>query len=201
VILRRAGGRIAPTCEAGPAAPARFGASLRTIERPVYSDGRRRPAPTLKEDDVSLKTIDEILDFAIANEEKAAAMYYDLADKVERPGMREAFLHFAKEEEGHKARLLKVKEGEIPAVAEERIADLGITEQLVDAEVAPNMTYQEALVFAMKAEKSAFTLYTRLAEMTDDSDLQKIFQGLAQEEAKHKLRFEMEYDDEVLDGV
>ncbi len=150
---------------------------------------------------MSLKTIDEILDFAIANEEKAAALYYDLADKVERPGMREAFLHFAKEEEGHKARLLKVKEGELPTVAEEKVADLGITELLVDAEVAPNMTYQEALIFAMKAEKSAFTLYTRLAEMTNDAEFQNVFQSLAQQEAKHKLRFEIEYDDQVLDGV
>ena len=68
----------------------------------------------LKEDNVELKTIEEILDYAISNEEKAAELYYDLADKVERPGMKEAFLHFAKEEEGHKARLLQIKEREMP---------------------------------------------------------------------------------------
>ena len=69
---------------------------------------------------MELKTIEEILDYAISNEEKAAAMYHELAENVDRPGMREAFLHFAKEEEGHKARLLKIKEGEIPAVSEEK---------------------------------------------------------------------------------
>jgi len=150
---------------------------------------------------MELTTIDQILDYAIANEEKAAALYHDLAESVERPGMKEAFLHFAKEEEGHKARLLKIKQGEIPAVSEEKVASLGITEQLVEAETAPNMTYQEALVFAMKAEKAAFTLYTKLAEMTDDASFQRIFKSLAQEEAKHKLRFEIEYDDHVLEGV
>jgi rubrerythrin len=155
----------------------------------------------LKEDNVELTTIDQILDYAISNEEKAAALYHELAGKVERPGMREAFLHFAKEEEGHKARLLKIKQGEIPAVAEEKIADLGITEILDEPETAPNMTYQEALLFAMKAEKAAFTLYTKLAEMTSDAGLQRVFRGLAQEEAKHKLRFEIEYDDHGLEGV
>lgn len=150
---------------------------------------------------MKLTTIDQILDYAISNEEKAAALYHDLAGNVERPGMREAFLHFAKEEEGHKARLLKIKQGEIPAVAEEKIANLGITEILEEPETAPNMTYQEALVFAMKAEKAAFTLYTKLSEMTSDAGLQRVFKGLAQEEAKHKLRFEIEYDDHVLEGV
>ncbi len=155
----------------------------------------------LKEDDVELTTIDRILDYAIANEEKAAALYYELADSVKRPGMREAFLHFAKEEEGHKARLLKVKQGELGKLSVEKVADLGITETLAEATAAPNMTYQEALQFAMKAEKAAFLLYTRLAEASGDAALEKLFRNLAQEEAKHKLRFEIEYDDHVLEGV
>jgi rubrerythrin len=53
----------------------------------------------------------------------------------------------------------------------------------------------------MKAEKAAFVLYTKLAEVTTDAGLQRVFRSLAQEEAKHKLRFEIEYDDNVLDGV
>jgi len=148
-----------------------------------------------------LTTIEEILDYAISNEEKAAALYHKLAKNVERPGMREAFLHFAKEEEGHKARLLKIKEGEIPVVDDQKVANLGITEQLVKPEPTPQMTYQEALLFAMKAEKAAFVLYTKLAEMTSDAGLQRVFRNLAQEEAKHKLRFEIEYDDHILEGV
>jgi len=150
---------------------------------------------------VELTTIESILEYAISNEEKAAALYYELAEKVERPGMREAFLHFAKEEEGHKARLLKIKKGEIPAVIEEKIANLGITESLDEPKIAANMTYQEVLLFAMKAEKAAFVLYTKLSEATSDAGLQRVFSGLAQEEAKHKLRFEIEYDDHILEGV
>ena len=51
------------------------------------------------------KSVDEILDFAIKNEEGAAEFYRDLAAKMKQESMREVFLGFSKEEEGHKARL------------------------------------------------------------------------------------------------
>ena len=60
------------------------------------------------------------------------------------------------------------------------------------------MDYQDALIAAMKAEKAAYRLYTDLASATDNADLQGLFKNLAQEEAKHKLRFEVEYDDHIL---
>jgi rubrerythrin len=149
---------------------------------------------------MSFDSIDDILDYAIAREEEAESLYTELADRVTRPGMREAFLHFAAEERGHRERLLRVKAGELPSVTTEQVQDLKIADHLVDPEPTSNMTYQEALLFAMKAEKAAFTLYTKLAEMTDSDDLSNVFQSLAQEEAKHKLRFEIEYDDHVLEG-
>ena len=51
---------------------------------------------------------------------------------------------------------------------------------------------------AMKCEKVAFRLYIDLAEQADEQELKDLFAGFAQEEAKHKLCFELEYDDEVL---
>ena len=60
------------------------------------------------------------------------------------------------------------------------------------------MDYQSALILAMKKEKAAFRLYTDLAASTEDEGIRDLFQGLAQEEAKHKLRFEVEYDDDFL---
>jgi rubrerythrin len=146
-------------------------------------------------------SVEDILDYAIAREEAAESLYTELADKVSRPGMREAFLHFAAEERGHKERLKRIKAGELPAVTKEEVHDLRIGDYLVEPEPTANMTYAEALLFAMKSEKAAFTLYTKLAGLTDDASLARVFQSLAQEEAKHKLRFELEYDDHVLEGV
>ena len=60
------------------------------------------------------------------------------------------------------------------------------------------MDYQEALVLAMSQEKAAFKLYSKLAERSPNEQFKSLFLSLAQEEAKHKLRFELEYDEFVL---
>ena len=76
--------------------------------------------------------------------------------------------------------------------------DLKLADYLVDVEPTPDLDYQQALVLAMKKEKAAFRLYTDIAAAIPDAGLRELFQALAQEEAKHKLRFELEYDDYVL---
>ena len=57
------------------------------------------------------------------------------------------------------------------------------------------MTYQDALILAMNKEKSAFRLYLNLSERAPNQETKDLFMSLAQEESKHKLRFEIEYDD------
>ena len=143
-------------------------------------------------------SVDEILDFAISEEEKASAFYSDLAKKLDRPWMKKIFEDFAKEELGHKAKLEGVKKGGGAGLPAGKVLDLKIGEYLVDAEPSPNMEYQDALILAMKKEKAAFRMYTELAGVADDAALQGLLSGLAQEEAKHKLRFEMEYDEQIL---
>lgn len=145
-----------------------------------------------------LNTVDKILEFAIGQEEHAAKFYTHLANKVADKRMKEAFLGFAEEEKGHKAKLLAVKEGKLLLPTEGRVMDLKIGDYLEEITLSADLTYREALILAMKAEKAAYRLYTDLALATDDVDLKQTLLGLAQEEAKHKLRFEIEYDDEFL---
>ena len=56
---------------------------------------------------------------------------------------------------------------------------------------------QDAMLAAMNSEKASFKLYTDLANSTDDPGLKETFLALANEEAKHKLQFEIDYDDHV----
>ena len=147
---------------------------------------------------MKFNSVEEILDFAIREEEKAQAFYTDLARKVKNPGVREALLAFAEEEKAHKAKLQEVKAGKLALRAGDKVADLKISDYTVDVEPSENMTYPQALVAAMKAEKAAFRLYSDLAASTEDPALKELFQALAQEEAKHKLRFEIEYDEQVM---
>ncbi len=147
------------------------------------------------------KTVQDILDFAISEEAAAVAWYTDLAAKMERASMKKVFEDFAKEEKGHKEKLLAVKAGDVPLLNNAQVPDLKITEYVVDVDPeaqGPALDYAQALIIAMKKEKAAFKLYTTLAEKTSATDFQKLFLALAQEEAKHKLRFEIEYDEEFL---
>jgi len=143
-------------------------------------------------------SIDEILDFAIHNEEEAYRFYIDLAERSSGPLAKKIFTDFAREEQGHKARLELVKKGGTLRPAQKRIPDLKLADYLVDTAPSPDLDYQQALILAMKKEKAAFKLYTDLAAIADDASVQEAFTTLAQEEAKHKLRFEVEYDREIL---
>jgi rubrerythrin len=142
--------------------------------------------------------LDEILDFAIAGEQEAHDFYMDLAKKVERPGMEGLFTQFAREELGHKAKLENIKKGARSFVPAKKVMDLKIGDYLVDVDPTATLTYQNALILAMKRERAAFQLYTDLAAHAEDAEVKQIFESLAQEEAKHKLRFEIEYDDMIL---
>lgn len=148
---------------------------------------------------MKLDSPDKILDFAIQKEEEAAQFYRDLASKMTRPSMKEVFIGFSQEEMGHKAKLLAVKSGRKLTLSSEKITNLKLAEYLKEPEPARQaLAYQDALIIAMKAEKAAYKLYNDLADAADNSDLKQLFLALAQEEARHKLRFEVEYDEVVL---
>ena len=110
------------------------------------------------------RSVDEILDFAIAAEVAANRFYLELAAKMETGAMRKALEEFAEEELKHKAILEGVKQG--GAFDSGDVADLKIADYVVDVEPRPDMDYQEALILAMKREKAAFRLYSEMAATT-----------------------------------
>ena len=143
------------------------------------------------------ESVEEILDFAIAREIEARDFYLKLAEWMENPAMQKVFENFATEELGHKYKLEAFKRGDISLVPQQ-VQSLDIADYVVDVEPQPDMDYAEALVLAMRKEKAAYRLYLDLAAVGEDEELTDMFLSLAQEEAKHKLRFEIEYDDIVL---
>ncbi|MGB2806976.1 MAG: ferritin family protein [Sedimentisphaerales bacterium] len=143
------------------------------------------------------ESVEEVLDFAIAREIESRDFYMRLAERMENPAMQKVFENFATEELGHKLKLEGIKRGHILLVPEQ-VKSLDIADYVVDVEPQPDMDYADALVLAMRKEKAAYRLYLDLAAVGEDEELTDMFLSLAQEEAKHKLRFEIEYDDTVL---
>ena len=142
---------------------------------------------------MNFTTIDEVFDYAIAREAEAAALYTELADRVSNPGLRQVLLDFAAEEQSHREKLERVRSGELTGFSEDMVQTLKVADHLGTPEPTAKMTYREALLFAVKSESASYSLYSRLAEMTDNEEVAQVFCSLAREEAGHKLRFEREY--------
>ena len=145
-----------------------------------------------------MNTVDEILDYAIDQEQQAADFYEDVAQRDETAGMKKLLLDFSEEEKRHKKILQDVKTGDHELTPEQEILVLKISDYLVEVEASDNISYQDALIIAMKKERAAYELYSDMAAKVPESHLKEVLDGLAKEEAKHKLFFEAEYDERVL---
>ena len=145
----------------------------------------------------NFKSVQEVLDFAIEKEEEAQQFYLEWSKKLENQNLREQFVIFAGEENKHKEKLQRVKSGSTFKPSAKQVTDLKIVDYLVDIVATPEMDYQEALIVAMRREKASFKFYNDLAAISEDESLRQTFLALAQEEAKHKLRLETEYEKEI----
>jgi rubrerythrin len=152
-----------------------------------------------------LNTTEEILRYAIGRENQSYKFYLDWAEQVKHLLLREALESFAREELRHKALLeLEImKLGKVVADAE----DLGEAQE-IDHLVLPQEFDTEADVLkfflqadvenifmqAMDREKASFQVYTELAVNIGDEGMRQTFLSLAEEEVKHRVWFEIEYD-------
>jgi rubrerythrin len=144
-------------------------------------------------------TAGELLDFAIDREQEAHDFYMDLAGRAEQPNTKDLLTQLAREELGHKKKLEEIKRGNRSFPAAKDVTSLEISDYLDDVEPGSKLSYEDALVLAMKREEASSSLYTDLSKLAGDEELKRIFLGLAQEEAKHRLRFEIEYKETFLD--
>jgi rubrerythrin len=146
---------------------------------------------------LEFKSVEEVLDYAVKSEENAHSFYSSWSKKLEDKSLVSVFKDLAAEELKHKEFILGVKKGAALKPSETEITDLKISDYVMDVKASTDMDYQEALTLAMQREKEAFKLYTGLAGMSIDEDMKNTFKALAQEEAKHKLRLEIMYDEDI----
>jgi rubrerythrin len=146
---------------------------------------------------MAVNAFEDLLNFAIDQEEEAAEFYRQLAQTVKAPHVREALLEFALQEDQHKAKLQAVRSRGSVEPRATVIVDLKLSDYLVDAEPSPELDYRAALLIAMQREKAAYRLYQDLGRYCEEPELKEVFRFLAREEASHKLMFETEYDDSL----
>jgi len=147
---------------------------------------------------MDLSNFKEAIIFAIRKEQDAATMYETYGNVARNLGAKRMFADLAKEELKHKKLLEGVTPEDIEDYKLTKVPNLKIAEYSVDEEFSPDMTYQDALLLAIKKEEKSYKLYHSLIKGTAHPQLQKLFQTLATEESKHKLKLETEYDENVL---
>jgi rubrerythrin len=140
-------------------------------------------------------SIGEILELAVAREEEANLLYKDLAKRTRDLTMRIIFGKFADEELEHKARLeLEImKAGKVVTTAEIPV-NFKIEDYMENTASITDMNYEQLLLMAIAKEKRSVRFYIELASFVQDKDARETLISLAEEEARHEARFQMEYD-------
>jgi len=135
---------------------------------------------------------DEILEFAISREVEAYQLYMTLASRVKKVGMRKVFEDLAKEELEHKAKLELelMKIGKTVPISQE----LPGPESDYDDDSLLEMDYKDMLTLGMEKEETSFRTYIDLLPSIHNQQSRELLLALAEEEVKHKIRFENEYE-------
>jgi rubrerythrin len=143
---------------------------------------------------VEFESDEEILQLAISREEDAHAFLLTMAGRMRNPEMRKVFEDLADEELEHKARLELeiIKTGRVVTATERLEPEDNGSTKAVGSEI--DMDYKDILIMTMQKEEASFRLYVDLAARVTSEEAYETFLALAEEEVKHKLRFEMEYD-------
>ncbi len=101
-------------------------------------------------------------------------------------------------EDRHKEFFEGITGGKIPDLPLQEVTDLKIGDYLVDVSFKPDMSYQDILIMAIKREESAVRLYSDIEAKVQEPELKKLLKFMIQEESRHKLRLETEYDENIL---
>jgi rubrerythrin len=144
------------------------------------------------------KAFEEIILYAIRKEVEAATLYKTYANLARSRNVREMFLGLEAEEQKHKKILEGLKKEDFSSYQLKKLPNLKISDYYLEQDYSPDMSYQEALILAIKREEKSVKLYQDLANGSGDPEMKKTFEVLAQEETKHKLKLETEYDQRVL---
>jgi rubrerythrin len=138
---------------------------------------------------VDVEKVAQILQTAIEKETEAHRFYSAVAELISDEKARGMFQKFADDEIKHKQRLELeiIKLGKVAKISKD--VDVQLT-----VESGFSLSYKEALVMGIQKEDASFQLYIESITATNDLQLRNLFMRLAEEEVKHKIKFEVEYN-------
>jgi len=143
---------------------------------------------------IEFHTFEDVLDFAILQEKAAQQFYTKLSDEVLNPDVLLFYKTLIHEEALHEKKLRELKRYEYDLI-EPNIQTLQESGYLDAMPITPEATFEEAVRYAIKKEKSARMLYGMLGQMCEQKELTDLFNDLAAQEQSHADYFQTEYKD------
>jgi len=140
-------------------------------------------------------TYESIVEFGILKERQANRFYRAMAERVADERISTVFRTLAAEELEHKAKL------ELELMKVGRTVDTSPDEEEIDPSDyihsdggELDMDYRDLLELAVAKEDAAFRLYIDMATRAKNKESREACLEMAQEEVRHKVRFETERD-------
>ena len=130
-----------------------------------------------------------ILARAIVNEESAAALYRQAADRVRDPVTRDALEGLMRDEIGHKRLIEEFRSG-ARALPEGSTSGGSLVESFGTPEFTADMSPPDAFLLAAKKEKLAVEFYENWARLYPGGPERDLLLSLAEVERRHKLKVE-----------
>ncbi len=138
----------------------------------------------------------ELWDTAIYKEIASQSLYIEAQRETDDPAAKAMLVELAAEELKHADTLRKFKEaGWQPADWNRaNLTDIKLSDYLSGPDTLEGAGLQEVLIFAMKREHQSVVFYSQMMGALRLRAAKMLCSRLAQEELKHKMKLEMEYE-------
>lgn len=138
----------------------------------------------------------DILDIAMDREIVAEAFYEAAQHKTSDKGAIELLKELASYEHQHLLWIKKLKNSgaDIGSWSPQKVQNLNLTGYLNDIQLNYGAGLQEVLTAAMKREQSSIEFYTVLQSEFDNPEIIELCSKLASQEAVHKNKLELLYE-------
>ena len=144
---------------------------------------------------INLESIEDILKFAVTKEAASHLFYSDMAETMDDESVSAIFRDFAKEELNHKEQLeLEIMKRGVVVPPSEDLSDRTAADYSLDSEFPSDISQGDALKLAVQKEHAAYRMYVDLLRVAENEEAIKTFMILAEEEIRHKIKFESAYN-------
>ena len=148
---------------------------------------------------VQLNLEKELLTQAIKREIDARNLFLAISRHVINPGIIKVFEELAEEEMGHKAILeLEMMKMGIAVDTETDKKPFKITDYVTSNTATFNMDYKDVLDLCIQKEDASFNFYSDILARTKNENLKKVLKSLMEEELRHKIRFETQLNNTLI---